>query len=307
MRSSSPETNNAPHSASRSGLLVAMVLLLIASPVWAQKLEPKVRSIEPDHVIHSEITGREYQLYIAFPSGYSTSDDTTYPVLYILDGAYFYPTINQVNRRLSARRQIQDVVIVGIHSGGDRVSWFANRTIDYTPSSDVQDDRSAEREFGIPEGRLESGGAARFLKSIKTEIGPFIEEHYKVNQDRGIAGHSLGGLFAAYCLVNSDGYFTRFGLNSPSMWWHNKRFLDASVQQFENNKTWDIPNSRVFISVGELEDAKQVPTMLSFSQHLHGASYSNVELTWQVFEHETHLTVMPASMSRTLTWLYSKE
>lgn len=307
MKSSSARISHALNIARHSRLLVATILFLFGHPVWAQKLAPKDRSIEPDHVIQSEVTGREYQLYIAFPSGYSTGDDTTYPVLYILDGAYFYPTINQVNRRLSARGLIQDVVIVGIHSGSDWVSWFANRTIDYTPSSDVQDDRSAEKEFGIPEGRLESGGAARFLESIKTEISPFIEEHYKVNQDRGIAGHSLGGLFAAFCLVNSDGYFTRFGLNSPSMWWHDERFLDASVQQFENNKTWDIPSSRVFVSVGELEDSQQVPTMLSFTQHLHEASYSNVELTWQVFDHETHLTVMPASMSRTLTWLYAKE
>lgn len=295
-------------SASHSVRLLAMAILLLSwSSLWAQKLEPKDRTIEPDHRIRSEITGHEYQLYIAFPSGYSTSDDTSYPVLYILDGAYFYPTINQVNRRLSARGMIQDVVIVGIHSGNDRISWFANRNVDYTPSSDVQDDRSAEREFGIPEGRLESGGAARFLKSIRTEISPLIEKHYKVNEDRGIAGHSLGGLFAAYCFVNSDGYFTRFGLNSPSMWWHNEQFLDDSVLQFESNKTWDIPNSRVFVSVGGQEDARQVPTMLSFSQHLHEAHYGNVQLSWQIFEHETHLTVMPASMSRTLTWLYSTE
>ncbi|MEN1728637.1 MAG: alpha/beta hydrolase-fold protein [Pseudomonadota bacterium] len=282
-------------------------LLIYCSLVSAEKLEPKDRSFEPDHVITSDITGHEYQLYLSFPAGYTNSNDTTYPVLYILDGAFFFPTMNQINRRLSARGLIERVVIVGIHSGSDRISWFANRTLDYTPTSDVQDDRSAEQQFNILEGRLSSGGAARFLQSIKNEISPFIEERYKVNQDRGIAGHSLGGLFAAYCLVNSDGYFTRFGLNSPSMWWHKEGFLDASIQQFTSNESWDIPPSKVFISVGEREDARQVPTMLSFSQHLQEANYEQIDLHWQVFEQESHLSMMPASMSRTLTWLYASD
>jgi hypothetical protein len=65
----------------------------------------------------------------------------------------------------------------------------------------------------VPKGGLISGGADKFLTSMKTEIVPFVDKNYKTNSDRGIFGHS-GGLFAAYCLVNSDGYFTRFGISS---------------------------------------------------------------------------------------------
>ena len=154
---------------------------------------------------------------------------------------------------------------------------------------------------------MTSGGAQKFLACIKNEISPLIEKHYKVNQDRGIAGHSLGGLFSAYCLINSDGYFTRFGINSPSLWWAKEFFLDQAVLQFTNSKTWDIPPTKVFISVGEKEDATMIPTMVTFSQYLQDANYENIDLNWQIFEHESHLTVMPSSMSRTLTVLYSKK
>jgi predicted alpha/beta superfamily hydrolase len=59
---------------------------------------------------------------------------------------------------------------------------------------------------------------------MKTEIVPFVDKNYKTNSDRGIFGH-LWGLFAAYCLVNSDGYFTRFGISSPALWWDNEKLL----------------------------------------------------------------------------------
>lgn len=292
---------------SKIHLLYAIPFLVFSNLLFGQKLEPKKRSLEPDHLITSEITGKEYQLYISFPASYSTNDSLSYPVLYVLDGAYAFPTFNQVNRRLSAMGLIRDVVIVGIHSGNDRISWFVNRNIDYTPTSDTLDDRSAEKQFAIPEGKLKSGGAQKFLECIKNEITPLIENHYKVNQERGIAGHSFGGLFAAFCLVNSDGYFTRFGLNSPSLWWDNEKFLKEAVQKFKSNQTWEIPPSKVFVSVGEKESALEIPTMVSFSQHLQDANYENIDLNWQIFEHESHMTVMPSSMSRTLTVLYSNE
>jgi predicted alpha/beta superfamily hydrolase len=82
---------------------------------------------------------------------------------------------------------------------------------------------------------------------MKTEIVPFVDKNYKTNSDRGIFGHSFGGLFAAYCLVNSDGYFTRFGISSPAGW----KLLNQAVTQFRENKTWDIPQTKVFISVGD--------------------------------------------------------
>ena len=287
--------------------LALLQSLIFSGCLFGQKLEPKKRSLEPDHVLNSNITGKEYQLYISFPVSYSTNDSQSYPVLYVLDGAYSFPTFNQINRRLSAMGMIQDVVIVGIHSGNDRKSWYANRHLDYTPTSDILDDRKAEGEFGIPKGKLISGGAEKFLQCIKNEIAPFVERHYKINQDRGIAGHSFGGLFAAFCLVKSDGYFTRFGLNSPSLWWENEKFLVEAVQNFKTNKTWEIPPTKVFISVGEKESAMEIPTMASFSQHLQDANYENIELNWQIFEHESHMTVMPSSMSRTLTLLYRNE
>jgi predicted alpha/beta superfamily hydrolase len=123
---------------------------------------------------------------------------------------------------------------------------------------------------------------------MKTEIIPFVDKNYKTNSDRGIFGHSFGGLFTAYCLVNSDGYFTRFGVSSPALWWDNEKLLNQAVTQFKENKTWDIPQTKIFISVGGKEHSGFVPTMVKYSSYLEQSDYYNIDLKWQIFEGESH-------------------
>lgn len=69
---------------------------------------------------------------------------------------------------------------------------------------------------------LKSRGAATFIKSRKTEIIPFIDRNYKTNTDRGFMRHYQGGLFTIYGFMNSNGYFTRFGINSLAFYWDNE-------------------------------------------------------------------------------------
>ncbi len=288
-------------------VLTTILLLIFSNFSFGQKLEPKERITEPDHTISSKIMGKDYQLYISFPRSYSTKDTINYPVLYVLDGAYSFPRFKSSQQSMSFGNELEDVIIVGIGSGLNLGSWFVNRTYDYTPSVDTLSDSRAEKEYGFPKGMIKSGGAAKFLEVIKTEIAPLIDIHYKTNTDRGISGHSLGGLFTAYCLINSDGYFTRFGINSPSLWWNEDKFLNKAVLKFKENEIWKLPPAKIFISVGEREGPLMVPTMVKFSTYLDDLNSNLIDLEWYIFENETHLSVSSANMSRTLSVLYGKE
>lgn len=292
-------------------VLTAALLLICSAFSFGQKLEPKERIIEPDHIISSTIMGKDYQLYISFPKSYSTKDTINYPVLYVLDGAYSFPQFQSSQLAMGLGNELEDVIIVGIGSGLSLGSWLMNRTYDYTPSADTLSNGVMEKQYGFPKGMIKSGGAAKFLDVIKKEIAPLVDKHYKTNTDRGITGHSLGGLFAAYCMINSDGYFTRFGINSPSLWWNTGEFLNQTISEIENKGNnqmgWDIPASKVFISVGELEGSRMVPTMVKLSTHLEEMKSGNIELEQFIFENETHLSVMSANMSRTLSVLYGKK
>lgn len=198
--------------------LLTILLFISSTSLFGQKLEPKKRILEPDTTINSKIMGKDYQLYISFPSGYSTKDTVNYPVLYVLDGSIFFPLFKSAREAMDLGNELEKVIIVGIGSGSDFASWSINRRYDYTTSADTINDRKEEKKFGAPKGALQSGGAENFLKCITTEILPYVETHYKTTNDRGITGHSLGGLFTAWCFINTKGVFTRFGINSPSLW-----------------------------------------------------------------------------------------
>ena len=284
-------------------LVVATIPILIFSTMaFSQKLEPKERITEPDHTITSKILGRDYQLYISFPKNYSTKDTVSYPVLYVLDGEWVFPIIRGTRAILDSEKELEDLIIVSI-SDAD----FTFRYQDYTTSLSTSTDEKVNKRSDVPKGGLISGGADKFLTSMKTEIVPFVDKNYKTNSDRGIFGHSFGGLFAAYCLVNSDGYFTRFGISSPALWWDNEKLLNQAVTQFRENKTWDIPQTKVFISVGDKDHSGIVPTMVKYSSYLEQSDYDNIELKWQIFEGESHNSMWSANVSKTLSILYGKK
>ena len=275
--------------------LLTLLLFISSTSLFGQKLEPKKRVIEPDTTITSKIMGKDYQLYISFPSGYSIKDTTKYPVLYVLDGGPSFPIFWSAREAMDLGNELEKVIIVGIGCGLDLASWSANRMYDYTPSKDTI------------KGRIQSGGAAKFLQCITSEIIPYVETNYKTTNDRGITGHSLGGLFTTYCLLNSTGVFSRYGINSPSLWWNNDELLNQADSLFIKNKIWDISPVKVFISVGQKEGPQMVPTMVKLSTRLEARAYKNVSLTWHIFQDETHLSVFPASLSKTLTVLYGKK
>jgi predicted alpha/beta superfamily hydrolase len=293
-------------SKSTKAILTTMILLVFSSSALGQKLAPKERVTEPDHTITSKIMDKEYQLYISFPKSYSTKDTISYPVLYVLDGRYSYPFFKGVQNLMSPSEELEEVIIVGIREGLDFESWLINRSYYFTPSRDTLWERDAEKRYPISKDSLTTGGAAEFLESIKTEIVPFIEKNYKTNNDRGITGWAFGGLFTAYCFINSDGYFTRFGINTPTLWWNNNEILNQAVLRFSENETWDIPPTKVFMSVGTIDKPSMKPAMLKFSKHLENSAYKNIDLKYQIFDKETHVTTLPASTSRTLSVLYGK-
>jgi predicted alpha/beta superfamily hydrolase len=283
------------------------LLLLFSNALFSQKITPKKRIIEPDHTITSKIMGQAYQLYISFPKSYNTKDTISYPVLYVLDGHYAYPFFKGVQNLMNPSKELEEVIIVGIREGLHLESWLINRSYLFTPSRDTIWERDAEKKYSISKGSLTTGGATEFLESIKTEIVPFIDKNYKTNNDRGITGWAFGGLFTAYCFINSDGYFTRFGINTPTLWWNNNEILNQAILKFSENETWDLPPTKVFISVGTIDKPSMIPAMVEFCTQLENSAYKNIDIEQHIFEKETHVTTLPASTSRTLFVLYGKK
>jgi len=287
----------------RTSLLWGICLMLNAIVAAGQSetgFDPINQKLE--HILKSKINGTTYHLFVSLPKNYSPTDNLHYPVLYFLDGNLTFPIAHSARTVLDLFGDIEQIIIVGIDYSWERSMkpMFINRTIDFTPSPDPIRERSFAGMIGIPAGSLTSGGASVFLKIFKTEIIPFMNGQYKCSDDRGIAGHSLGGLFAGYCLLSATDLFDRFGINSPSFWWNNDEMLKTEKSFSIKNKM--LPG-RAFVSVGSLEGGGVI-IMTAFADSLKSHNYKGLNLSTQIFEGETHTSVMPACISRTLTALY---
>jgi uncharacterized protein len=263
-------------------------------------------------VLTSSASNRRYQISVALPDGY-TKDHAPYPVLYAADANAQFGTVVETARLLSFSKQIPDIVIVGIGYANAGQGFKASgppRALDLTPTEDqvwVEEfgKESLERGVAPPES---SGGAPKFLRFVRDELIPSIEGTYHVNRsDRTWYGHSFGGLFGVYLLFNANDLFNRFIIGSPSLWW-DKRAMLAAEDAFAATKK---PlHGRAFLSVGVLERQlapkyPMVTDLREFATRLQRRNYEGFQFQTHFFEDENHLSVVPATISRGLRFVYA--
>ena len=150
------------------------------------------------HQLASAKIGQTYDLFVSLPEDYATSGKS-YPVLYVLDGWHFPLMAFLQNNNIYSER-MPPVIMVNI-GHGQGVNPMPLRARDFTPTN-MSDWPT-------------SGGAAAFLEFLERDIIPLIERTYRTNPaDRGLLGHSMGGLFALYALEERPGLFQRIDRKS---------------------------------------------------------------------------------------------
>ena len=272
--------------------------LLVALPLPARGQDARAIDIPAtrQHDFRSAITGRSYRLFVALPERYAADDTTRYPVLYLLDGNVFFRVATEEQRMLRFVGDVRDVIIVGIGYDVPGIrETQAPRWPDLTPSRDSAADAGFARR--VP-GWPPSGGAPAFLRVLADEIIPFVDARFRTTSDRGLWGHSLGGLFALYTLLERPALFTRYGISSPTLGW-NGRELVAREAAFA--RTHRALPAHVFLSIGGDEGPD---ALNAFASTLGGRGYEGLDLASHVFEGETHASVVPAAFSRSIRFLY---
>jgi predicted alpha/beta superfamily hydrolase len=254
------------------------------------------------HSIKSGFNNKTYQVNVSLPKTYSEQDTLHYPVLYILDGRFSFNSMSSIREGLDLGKEIKDIIIVSIDvSCTTDTDWIASRYNDFTPSSILQADTLWSKIMNIPEDKLKSGGADAFLNTLEKDLIPYITHHYKTTSDRGLSGHSLGGLFVGYCLLKKPDLFKRYGINSPSFWWNNSEMV--RIEDHYASQHTEL-TANVFFSVGGSEDAMMLAPFNAFTNSLRSHNYKGLSMTVKKFDEETHLSVVPAGASRTLKVLY---
>ncbi len=140
--------------------------------------------------LDSKRTKSRYHIFIRLPHGYAESPDTTYPVVYLLDGDSTFPMLAPQHLFLTYDEGLPEAILVGIAYGG--FGEINRRGFDFRP---------------ILEGGGE-GGSANFLAMLEDELLPRIDSEYKSDPEkRVLVGQSRGGSFVLYAAVERPALF----------------------------------------------------------------------------------------------------
>jgi predicted alpha/beta superfamily hydrolase len=269
-----------------------------ARPFALERAE--IRSLE------SKATGVGYKLYISLPHSYDGDTFAShrtlerkdrYPVIYLLDADYSFLIARNITDHLAERGDLPEVLLVGIaYDGPPR--YRLHRTRDYTPTF------VPDGAYG-PEYQRHSGGGGKFLRFLADELAPWIEKSYRAaTEDRTIVGHSLGGLFATFALLEKPGLFRRVIAVSPSLW-YDERFIFRREKLFDEEHT-RLP-ATVYYAVGRRQvngDHSMVSDLEAFSSQVRRRAYKGLELRADILGDETHNSIFPRALSNGLRFVF---
>jgi uncharacterized protein len=264
----------------------ALVLLFLGIiGCFAQSPAPPVTLADTEQrTLTASKIGQRYDLLVSLPSGYATSGQS-YPVLYILDGWHFPLMTFLQNNNLYSKR-MPPVIMVNV-SYGSTPHVMALRARDFTPTK-------TSRE-------ATSGGAAAFLDFLEHEVIPFVDRTYRtIPSDRGLLGHSYGGLFAIYALEQRPALFQRIVAASPALSWDNRLLFSAAHQKLRG-----LPSPvRLDISVGDKDDFGFDQDTIAFAKLLEQLKPAGLDYRFTLYPGENHDSVRLVSFPAGLYWVY---
>lgn len=164
--------------------------------------------------LYSKILNETRHIYVQLPASYNPEKNQKYPVVFILDGEVFLPTVNDVLNYYSGGFT-PEMVLVGISNDKNRLRDLTTSTI--------------TTKYGMPFNE-KNGEANNFRKFIETELIPYIENKYPVTNYRTLIGHSYGGLFTISTLINQPRLFTNYLAIDPSLDWDDQKLLKEAQE-----------------------------------------------------------------------------
>jgi predicted alpha/beta superfamily hydrolase len=224
----------------------------------------------------SGVNGRPYSVSLALPL--VNRGDKSFPVLYVLDGNYYFASVVEAAR---ANWNAPQLAVVGI--GYPDESPFINRVLarhaplpeylaglspwlaacaleriyDLTlPASEAV--LTDQRVGGLFAPRTRDvGGLDDFLTVLESEVKTRVASVVQVDAaNQAIFGHSLGGLAVLRALFSNPNGFRTFIAASPSIWWNNLAVL-AKERAFSTLVCDGSARPRVLITMGGDEDLEQ--------------------------------------------------
>ncbi|HMI02599.1 MAG TPA: alpha/beta hydrolase-fold protein [Pedobacter sp.] len=268
------------------GFFILLTFTFCINTTYSQKVQVELPGTQVIN-FKSAINGQDYELYISLP-GSSSDISKRYPVFYALDGEWGFAVACSVYGSLVYEGSVPEMIIVGI---GWRNKTEASRNRDFS-------------SIAMP-GDPNSGGAAKFLNVLKTEIIKRVDSGFQSDKKNNtLSGGSLAGFFALYALFHEPGLFNRYILASPALQSDDDITFKTEKSFAERNHTL---NAKIFISSSEVEESLfPVTNFQKFISQLKASNYKGLDLDTLVVEEMSHASEGPYSIARGLQFLFSK-
>jgi enterochelin esterase-like enzyme len=225
-------------------LYAVLVLLLISFDCNSQDKSYTVDTI----IVKSEILNENRTLILYKPCAVSKGDSVRY--IYLIDGEFSNCRYQQVKERFND--SISDLIAVGI------VNTNRNRDLLYV------------------------NGADKFLHFLTSELIPVVEKDYKT-QERILFGHSFGGGFTVYSMINKPNYFNRYIASSPTP-------IMGLIKKENYQQIDSLCNRKVafYWSFGSKDMGQVRKWSLRLKDNLTGITFKNFEWNFKIFEGKNH-------------------
>lgn len=250
---------------------IIFLIVIIIGLVSCEKQEFDFQGSKTERSLYSNIIDDDFKIYTYLPANYSSN--TEYPVIFLLDGNWYFEDFVLELNDLIQGGQIEPSILIGI---GYQSNIDENRFRDYTFPQD-------------PEYDIANGKADKFSQFLKDELIPQIESDYSTDSSKMILmGHSLGGLNTLYNMLQINSPFNGYVAVSSSIWWNNG-FLFGMEEQFANDTTDLLANT--YIAVGGDEPPSMTILNEKLIERLNSRNYNSLRLESEFFTGASHSQV----------------
>ena len=175
---------------------------------------------------------------ISLPESYKKDTKKTYPLLLLLDGDYLLDPFNGVLKYGNYWGDLPEVIIVGI---------------DQNVNNERYDDTETSEE-GLPEKK-----GSKFYEFIGNDLIPYIQQKYRLNTFKIIAGHDVTAGFLNFYLYKDAPLFNAYISLSPEFPFDMEKRIPARLDALKQSIFYyqavaDGDNNKIKSKINEVND-----------------------------------------------------
>lgn len=243
--------------------------------------------MKPSFTFHSPETGTDYSIYIEEPPQRASAGKI--PAVLFMDGDdQFGSAVAAYEKLRTDDPRTRQLLLVGVGYGASYRKPQNKRFRDYTPTP-------------MP-GEEGTGGAKNFLSFLSTTLWTELAGRYALSEtERGIAGHSLGSLFALYALFQPKPFFNRALVSSPSVWYDDRSIMKIARDLRDRQSV--LPG-RAFLSVGQEDTPSMTGDLTLLEEQLAARPFDQLEFTQKRYLDKDHYNAIEPAFEDGLSVLF---